>query len=537
MAGTHPFTLWEDVEVSPGARYQFLYASLRELARREPTFGLHVHVAVPHPEQALRAYNRVRAHLPMLLALSGNSPFWQGRDTGLCSMRTPLFQAFPRVGIPREFRSYADYVEGIDVLLRCDAFPEPTFLWWDVRLQPRFGTVEVRVMDAQTRVADTAALVALVQCLVRLEALEDHAGHRLVTSPEVLEENRFVAARDGMAAQLIDPSREGRRPARRVARRAARGVRAARRRPRLRRRAPVGARARGGHRRGAPALARRTRRGAAARAADARAARRVHLHALRARPPHRLMCGIAGELRRGAAPDREALLRMSAALAPRGPDGDGLWLDGDAGLAHRRLAIIDLSERGAQPMVDEALGLTIVFNGIIYNHRELRAELETAGHAFRSHADTEVLLKGWAEWGEAVLDRLAGMFAFCLVEHALGARGAGARPARQEAAVPAGAAGRRAAAGVVAARAAGGGRGRHEHRPGRAAPLPVVPLDRAGAADDPHRRAQAPARHRAGGRAGRPAARAALLGPAVRARSGARGLVGSGTGTTRCSRR
>ena len=213
VAGTHPFTLWEDVEVSPGARYQFLYTSLRELARREPTFGLHVHVAVPHPEQALRAYNRVRAHLPMLLALSGNSPFWQGRDTGLCSMRTPLFQAFPRVGIPREFRSYADYVEGIDVLLRCDAFPEPTFLWWDVRLQPRFGTVEVRVMDAQTRVADTAALVALVQCLVRLEALEDHAGHRLVTSPEVLEENRFVAARDGMAAQLIDPSREARRPA------------------------------------------------------------------------------------------------------------------------------------------------------------------------------------------------------------------------------------------------------------------------------------------------------------------------------------
>jgi len=213
VAGTHPFTLWEDVEVSPGARYQFLYSSMRELARREPTFGLHVHVAVPNPEQAVRSYNRVRAHLPMLLALSGNSPFWQGRDTGLCSMRTPLFQAFPRVGIPREFRSYADYVEGIDMLLRCDAFPEPTFLWWDVRLQPRFGTLEVRVMDAQTRVADTAAIVAFVQCLVRLEALEGHAGHALVSRPEVLEENRFVASRDGMSAQLIDPALESRRPA------------------------------------------------------------------------------------------------------------------------------------------------------------------------------------------------------------------------------------------------------------------------------------------------------------------------------------
>jgi glutamate---cysteine ligase / carboxylate-amine ligase len=213
VAGTHPFTLWEDVEVSPGARYQFLYSSMRELARREPTFGLHVHVAVPNPEQAVRAYNRVRAHLPMLLALSANSPFWQGRDTGLCSMRTPLFQAFPRVGIPRAFRSYADYVEGIDVLLRCDAFPEPTFLWWDVRLQPRFGTLEVRVMDAQTRTADTAAIAAFVQCLVRLEALEGHASHALVSSPEVLEENRFVASRDGMAAQLIDPAGERRRPA------------------------------------------------------------------------------------------------------------------------------------------------------------------------------------------------------------------------------------------------------------------------------------------------------------------------------------
>jgi carboxylate-amine ligase len=214
VAGTHPFTLWEDVEVSPGARYQFLYSSLRELARREPTFGLHVHVAVPTPEQAVRAYNRLRAHLPMLLALSGNSPFWQGRDTGLASMRTPLFQAFPRVGIPRECRSYADYVEGVDMLLRCDAIPEPTFLWWDVRLQPRFGTIEVRIMDAQTRVADTAALTALVQCLVHLEAHEGHAGRSLVSRPEVLEENRFIAARDGMEAKLLDPALECRRDAR-----------------------------------------------------------------------------------------------------------------------------------------------------------------------------------------------------------------------------------------------------------------------------------------------------------------------------------
>jgi carboxylate-amine ligase len=183
---------------------------MRELARREPTFGLHVHVAVPGPEAALRALNRIRSHLPLLLALSGNSPFWQGRDSGLASARTPAFQAFPRTGPPRRFRNYADYVEAIDVLVRNHAIPEPTFLWWDARLQPAFGTLEVRVMDAQTRVEDTAAIAALVQCLVRLEAPE------VDEPPEVLSENRFVAARDGMSAELMSPPAWGRRPIQRV---------------------------------------------------------------------------------------------------------------------------------------------------------------------------------------------------------------------------------------------------------------------------------------------------------------------------------
>ncbi len=214
VAGTHPFAVWQEIVVSAGERYQFVYGSMRELARREPTFGLHVHVGVPDAEAAIHAGNRLRTHIPLLLALSVNSPFWQGRDTGLASARTPLFQAFPRVGIPRAFADYAEYVEAVDVLIRCDAVPEPTFLWWDVRPQPRFGTVEVRIMDAQTTLADAAALASLVQCIVRLEVEEGEDFAEPQLPQEVLAENRFLAARDGMDAELIEPGLGRRVPAR-----------------------------------------------------------------------------------------------------------------------------------------------------------------------------------------------------------------------------------------------------------------------------------------------------------------------------------
>jgi carboxylate-amine ligase len=215
-AGTHPFAVWSDTEVSSGARYQLVYESMRELARREPTFALHVHVGVTDPEDAILLHNRMRAHLPLLLALSVNSPFWQGRDTGLASARTPLFQAFPRVGIPRAFASYDDYVETVDLLIRCDAIPDPTFLWWDVRPQPRFGTVEVRIMDAQITAAETTALVALTQSIARLELEEGYHTDPQSDRPEVLAESRFLAARDGMDARLIDAVAERRVPARKL---------------------------------------------------------------------------------------------------------------------------------------------------------------------------------------------------------------------------------------------------------------------------------------------------------------------------------
>jgi carboxylate-amine ligase len=213
-AGTHPFALWSETRVSPASRYQVILRTMADLARREPTFALHVHVGVPDPESAIRLLNRLRAHVPLLLALSANSPFWQGRATGLASTRTPVFGGFPRTGLPRRFHSYEDWVATVDTLLRCGAFPEPTFLWWDVRPQPALGTVEVRVMDAQTDLRATAALVALVQSLGRLEIEEGYAAESLVAADELLAENRFLAARDGIEADLLDPAAGLRRPAR-----------------------------------------------------------------------------------------------------------------------------------------------------------------------------------------------------------------------------------------------------------------------------------------------------------------------------------
>lgn len=209
-AGTHPLALWTDTRISEGERHQMVYDLMRELARREPTFGLHVHIGVADPQAAVVLYNRLRAHLPLLLALSANSPYWQGRDSGLSSARTPIFQAFPRVGVPRVFASYEEYVEAVDLLIRCHAIPEPTYLWWDVRLQPRFGTVEIRIMDVQSSTDFTYALVGLVQAIAHLELEEGFHTSDLAGRSEILIENRFSASRDGMHALLIDPLTESR---------------------------------------------------------------------------------------------------------------------------------------------------------------------------------------------------------------------------------------------------------------------------------------------------------------------------------------
>jgi carboxylate-amine ligase len=210
-AGTHPLATRSDVAVSSTPRYTEIAATTRALARREPTMAQHVHVAVPDEHAAVRALQGLRSDLPVLLALSANSPYWRAEDSGFASVRTPIFSMFPRVGIPRRFAAYAEYVRAVDLLLRSTAIPEPGFLWWDARLQPRLGTVEVRIMDAQSRLRDVAALAAVVHCLVRRHADAQHPG---ATPPEVIAENRFLAARDGMHAQLINDRTQQPRTAR-----------------------------------------------------------------------------------------------------------------------------------------------------------------------------------------------------------------------------------------------------------------------------------------------------------------------------------
>ena len=198
VAGMHPFAVREDVDITSDRRYREVEATMRALARREPTMAQHVHVAVPDADAAVRALDGLRGALPVILALSANSPYWHGSDSGFASVRTPVFSMFPRIGIPRRFGRYGEYVATVAAMLRARAIPDPSFLWWDARLQPRLGTVEVRMMDAQSRLLDVAALAALVQCLVRRYA----AGGRAYAPPlELLAENRFLAARDGLEAR------------------------------------------------------------------------------------------------------------------------------------------------------------------------------------------------------------------------------------------------------------------------------------------------------------------------------------------------
>src|SRR5271154_3770407 len=198
-AGTHPFARWEDQRIVRDDRYRELVTSLGYVARQELVFGLHVHVGLADPEEAIYVANGMRVHVPLLLALSANSPFWRGDLTGLASTRVPIFRSFPRVGIPPYFADWGDYERRIEFMVRTDLIADYTYLWYDVRPHPRLGTVEIRAMDAQTRVEHTIALAALIQCLVKELAEAYRAGQPSVDYAwEILDENKWIAARHGL---------------------------------------------------------------------------------------------------------------------------------------------------------------------------------------------------------------------------------------------------------------------------------------------------------------------------------------------------
>ncbi|WP_372790183.1 carboxylate-amine ligase [Paraconexibacter sp.] len=204
-AGTHPFAMWEDQRIVARPRYRDLISALRFVARQELIFGLHVHVGIDDPDKAIHVANGMRVHLPVLLALSANSPFWRADRSGLMSTRTPIFRAFPRVGIPPAYDDWDHYCREIDFMVRSGAMEDYTYLWYDVRPHPRFGTVEIRVCDSQTRVEHTLALAALIQAMVK-ELCEHHeAGEQLTDYPwQMLDENKWLAARHGLDGDLVD---------------------------------------------------------------------------------------------------------------------------------------------------------------------------------------------------------------------------------------------------------------------------------------------------------------------------------------------
>ena len=203
-AGTHPAAIEGDAQITDKARYERIRELLGDAAVT-PVGGLHVHVGMPDAAAAIRAYNGLREHLPLLQAIAANSPFRHGRETGLASAREVTLRAWPRSGLPRALESYEDFCALAQLVSRAAGVPDYTWFWWKLRPHPRLGTVEVRALDAQSTLHETAALAALVHCMARHAA---ECGVDEPSPPELIEEGLFRAARFGTSAEL--PDRDGR---------------------------------------------------------------------------------------------------------------------------------------------------------------------------------------------------------------------------------------------------------------------------------------------------------------------------------------
>jgi glutamate---cysteine ligase / carboxylate-amine ligase len=199
-AGAHPFAPGHG-PLNPAPRYAAIGAEYASVARRQLVFGLHVHVAIRGADRALAVYNALRSHLPDLAALAANAPFYEGHDSGLASVRSRVSGLLPRQGVPPALASFEAYAEA----LRWGGFDDPRRWWWELRLHPMFGTVEVRVPDTQTTVAETAGVAEVAHALVTQLAARHDAGEALpVAESWRIDENRWSACRHGLGGWMRD---------------------------------------------------------------------------------------------------------------------------------------------------------------------------------------------------------------------------------------------------------------------------------------------------------------------------------------------
>ena len=204
-AGTHPFSHWMDQLITAHERYATIVNDLQQIARANLIFGLHVHVGIPDREEAIQLMNQARYFLPHIYALSVNSPFWLGQNTGFKAYRHNIFERFPRTGIPDEFESLSEYEDYLKLLVTTNCIDNAKKIWWDIRLHPFFDTLEFRICDAQSRVDDTIALAALMQAVIYKlhKLLRQNVSFRIYRR-RVIDENRWRASRYGLDGKLID---------------------------------------------------------------------------------------------------------------------------------------------------------------------------------------------------------------------------------------------------------------------------------------------------------------------------------------------
>ena len=204
-AGTHPFSDWQDQLITPNERYDALIDELRDVARGNLIFGLHVHVGIESREEGIQILNAVRYFLPHIYALSTNSPFWCGRNTGFKSYRSKVFDKFPRTGIPDFFASANEYDEYIKLLVKTNCIDNGKKIWWDIRLHPYFDTIEFRICDIPMRIDETICIAALIQALVAKmhKLMKQNLSFRPYRKV-LINENKWRAARYGIQGKLID---------------------------------------------------------------------------------------------------------------------------------------------------------------------------------------------------------------------------------------------------------------------------------------------------------------------------------------------